>query len=405
MATADEVFGAKRTTIQQVIPVLGKWVLLIPALPLIVQGERPMSRGRILITGATGMVGSRLAISALAAGYDVRAMVRRTSRCDVLAGLDLELFQADLSVPESLPPALADVDLVVHAAAHVGDWGPAEKYRAINVYALEHMLNAAMHHGRLQRWIQISSLGIYPARHHYGTDESEPPDLKGLDGYTQTKAEAEVLLQHYIDDYDFPAIILRPGFMYGPGDRHVVPRIIEKLMSDRMKLIGDGRKVLNNTCVDNLIDAVMLAMEQDRVIGETFNIRDERLVTRREFVGAIADYLGKPHPRRVPGWLARVAVTPIEAIARARGATEAPLLTRARIKFLTLDLDFSISKAKRILGYRPRVDFCEGIRTALDWAARENLIPDRRPIGSEGMEETSIEMETEADEPELSAQL
>ena len=325
-----------------------------------------MSRGRILITGATGMVGSHLAKRAIAAGYDVRAMVRRTSNCEVLAGLDLEIHAADLCDSESLPPALRGVDIVVHTAAHVGDWGPPERFRAVNVYALEFMLAAAMHLGRLRRWIQISSLGIYPARHHYGTDETTPPDLNGLDGYTRTKAEAEVVLQHHIDAHGFPGVILRPGFMYGPGDRHVVPRIGERIARHKMKLIGDGRKTLNNTHLANRVDAIMLAIDEDGAVGQTFNIRDERPVTREEFVNTIAEYLEKPHPGKVPEWLARAAVGPIEWIARARGATEAPLLTRARIKFLTLNLDFSIDKAKRILGYRPRVDFREGIRDALD---------------------------------------
>ena len=75
-----------------------------------------------------------------------------------------------------------------------------------------------------------------------------------------------------------------------------------------MKLIGDGQKVINNTYVGNLVDAIFLAIEKDEALGETFNIRDERLVTREEFVGTIADYLGCPRPSKVPEWLARAVV-------------------------------------------------------------------------------------------------
>src|SRR5690606_7780153 len=110
-------------------------------------------------------------------------------------------------------------DQVVHIAAHVGDWGPAEKYRAINVVALEKMLTAVQRAGRLERWIQISSMGVYPARHHHGTDESAPIELAGIDGYTRTKSEAEVVLKRYMHEWQLPAVILRPGFIYGPGDR------------------------------------------------------------------------------------------------------------------------------------------------------------------------------------------
>jgi nucleoside-diphosphate-sugar epimerase len=327
-----------------------------------------MSTKTVLITGATGLVGRHFARRAAAAGYNVQAMVRANSDRSALEGIPARYVEGDLAQPETLPAALAEADLVVHAAAHVGDWGPAEKYRAINVVALEHMLVAVERHGRLERWIHISSLGVYPARHHYGTDESVPPDLRGLDGYTQTKAEAEIVVNRHIREHGLPAVILRPGFIYGPGDRHALKRIVDKIEAGTMKFLGPGDKVLNNTSVHNLCDAILLAIETPGILGETFNIRDERLVTREEFINTVADYLGKPHPRHVPERLGRALVGPIETIARLRGRQTPPLLTRAQIKFMTLNLDFSIAKAKRRLGYRPRVDFREGIVAALDYA-------------------------------------
>jgi nucleoside-diphosphate-sugar epimerase len=214
--------------------------------------------------------------------------------------------------------------------------------------------------------VQVSSLGVYPARHHYGTDETVPADATGLDGYTRTKAEAEALLNHHIRAHNFPAVILRPGIIYGPGDRHALPRFIEKIDTGKMKIVGRGDRLINNTYVGNLVDAMMLAVEKPGIEGETFNIRDERLVTREEFVNTIADYLGKPHPRRVPEFIPRLLVGPIERIAKLRGRKDPPFLTRAQIKFMTLNLDYSIGKAKRVLGYKPAVDFREGIRIALD---------------------------------------
>ena len=265
-----------------------------------------MSRS-VLITGATGMVGSAFARRAVEAGYAVQALVRRDSNRRALDGLPIEFIEGDLAEPESLPAALANAEIVVHTAAHVGDWGPAEKYRAINVIALEHLIHAAERSPRFTRWVQVSSLGVYPARHHYGTDESVPADAVGLDGYTRTKAEAEFLLGHHIREHQFPAVIVRPGIIYGPGDRHALPRFIEKIENGKMKFIGRGDRLINNTYVGNLVDAMLLAVEKPDVIGETFNIRDERLVTREEFVNTIADYLGKPHPKHVPEIIPRAA--------------------------------------------------------------------------------------------------
>lgn len=320
---------------------------------------------KILITGATGMAGSYIAHRAVDAGYAVRALVRPSADRRLLHGKDIEYAEGDLCRPDSLPPAVEGVDAVVHAAAHVGDWGPADLYRDVNVVALEHLLTAAESAG-VRRWIQISSLGVYPAGHHHGTDETAPADVTGLDGYTRTKAEAELLLQRHVREYDLPAVVLRPGFIYGRGERHVLPQLIERIKSRKMKMIGDGNRLLNNTYAGNLADAVLLALQKDEAVGETFNIRDERLVTRNEYVKAVCDHLGEPMPGRVPLWLAETLVRPIEAWARWTGRQQAPILTRARIKFLAYNLDYSIDKAKRILGYQARVDFTQGMREALE---------------------------------------
>jgi nucleoside-diphosphate-sugar epimerase len=327
-----------------------------------------MSKGLLLVTGATGMVGSLVARRAVAAGYTVRVLVRAGADRSLLRGLDLEYVEGDLSQPESFPAAVAGVDYVVHTAAKVGDWGHADDYRAINVFALEHLLSAVEQEGRLKRWVQISSLGVYPPRDHFGSDETVAPNIEGLDGYTRTKAEAEVLLQQHIERQKLPAVILRPGFIYGPGDRHVVPRLMEKINAGKMKLLGNGQKLLNNTFVGNLVDAILLALESPQAIGEIFNIRDQRLVSREEFIGTIADYLGKPRPGKVPLPVARVLCNVFENVAKAMGKREAPMLTKARLKFMTLNLDFSIAKAQAKLGYQPRVDFTDGMREALDWA-------------------------------------
>ena len=328
-------------------------------------GEQKMFQPVMFVTGATGMVGNCVVRRALSAGFRVRALVRPRTDLQVLKGLPVETVQGDLSEPSSLKNLLSGVDVVVHTAAHVGDWGPAEKYRAINVIALEHLLTAARREGRLKRWVQVSSLGVYPARHHYGTDESEIVDLQGLDGYTRTKAEAEVIVNQHIQQHHLPAVIVRPGFIYGRGDRHVVPRLAERMRAGTMRFIGSGNRLLNNTYVGNLVDAIMLSIQREQAVGHTVNICDGRLVTRKEFIGAIADFLKVAYPRSVPEWIARSLVRPVEGWARFRAAEAAPMLTRARVKFMTLNLDFSIEKAQSLLGYDPQVDFQEGVKESL----------------------------------------
>lgn len=326
-----------------------------------------MPATRLAITGANGMVGTHVTRRAVQAGYQVRALVRAEDDRGELSQLGVEIVEWDLLEEDSFPAAVADQEVIVHTAAHVGDWGPPEKYRAANVYGLDRLLQAVRREGKLRRWVQISSLGVYPAKHHHGLDETTPPNLDGFDGYTRTKAEADILLDKHTAEYGLPVVKMRPGFMYGEADRHVVPRLVELLRAGRVRMIGDGKMLCDNTYIGNFADAVMLALEKPGIEGEAFNIRDERLVDRNEFIGTVAQYLGLPFPRRVPLWFAKAAVGPVERVARLLRKQQAPLITHARMKFMTLNLDYSIDKAKRELGYCPKVDFQDGIKIALDW--------------------------------------
>jgi len=331
-----------------------------------------MTPETILVTGATGMIGAPIVRRAASQGHEVLAVVRASSDRTVIEGANVQFIESDLTRPnDELRAAVERSNVVVHTAAQVGDWGPVDDYRAINLDAVKSLLEAAKGSPHLRRFVHLSALGVYEAKHHYGTDETTPPDRLGFDGYTNTKAQAEDLVQAFHHDHSMPTVIVRPGFTYGAGDRRILPRLIEAFENGTARMIGDGQRVLNNTNIDNLIDGIFLTLEKDEAIGEIFNIRDERLVTREEFLNAVADYLNKPPPGRVPEWFARAVRPAMEGWARWRRWQHPPLLTGATMKFLTLNLDFSIDKAKRLLGYQPRVDFKDGIQDALAWAMEQ----------------------------------
>lgn len=320
----------------------------------------------ILVTGATGLVGSHVAEQMRKKGYKVRAVVRRPSQCTDLAGWGVELVEGDMTIRDSLHRAANGVSVVVHCAAKVGDWGPTAEYRTVNVDGLRHLLEAVESQSTLKRFVHISSLGVYPARDHYGTDEFEPVSMTGIDGYTLTKVEAENLVREHIRDRQLPAVILRPGFIYGPRDRTIIPKVLARLKSGGFKFLGTGQQLLNNTFVGNLVEAIFLAIEKDDVVGELFNITDDRLVSRREFIGTICESAGLPIPDKcVPLPVAKTLANLMEGLYRLLGKQEAPLLSGARIKFLGLNLDYSIDKARRQLGYAPSTDFTEAMRATV----------------------------------------
>jgi 2-alkyl-3-oxoalkanoate reductase len=316
---------------------------------------------RYLVTGATGFVGGHIAEAFVERGWPVSAIVRPASNTAFLEKLNVKLHRGELGDPRLVADAMADVDVVVHAAAKVGDWGPVEDYRAANVEQLRVLLEASKGKG-LARFIHVSSLGVYEGRHHYGTDESVPPPRQHSDGYTQSKVESEQLALRYHRDFGVPVVVLRPGFVYGPRDRTVLPRIIENLRNHQVRYPGGGNAAMNTIFVRNFIQAVFLALDNPSAIGNVFNLTDGEFVSKRRFIETICDALGLDKPTgKPPLWLAKAVTWISEKKARLAGAKEAPKFTFAKLKFMGYNLDFCIEKAKRELGYLPRFTFTEGM--------------------------------------------
>jgi nucleoside-diphosphate-sugar epimerase len=326
---------------------------------------------RILITGATGFVGGHLVEACQRRGWQVTALARPESDTKALETAGVTVVRCD-PADGALRRAITEIDVLVNCAAKIGDWGPHEDYIKANVDNLRVLLDACKGQA-LSRFIQLSSLGVYAARHHYGTDESTPPAASHRDGYSHSKALAEQLVLQYERDFGLPAVILRPGFIYGPRDRTVMPRIIDNLRQRTVRYPGaKGASALNTIFVRNLIDAIFLAIANDRAVGQVYNLTDGEFVSKRRFIEKIADAMGLSHPTLTPPlWLAKLVTWSAESLAKLRGAQEAPLFNFTRLKFMGLNLDFSIEKAKRELGYQPRVNFDDAMSETMAWYRAE----------------------------------
>lgn len=332
----------------------------------------------VLVTGATGLVGSHFAEQATQRGLKVRALCRTGAASELLTESDVEIVEGDLGNRESLQTACEGVTVVVHCAAKVGDWGRTEDYRRINVDGTRSLLDAALESGALRRWIQISSLGVYEGTDHYGTDETTLPNTAGIDGYTLTKVESEQLVSDYIENRQLPGVIFRPGFIYGPRDRTVLPRLLEKLSTKKFAYLGATDKLMNNTFVGNLCEAIWLGIERDDQVGEVFNIRDPRAVSKKEFMDTICETAGYEIPVKVvPLPMAKCLARAMETVWKLLGKQSAPLVNSARIKFLGLNLDFSIEKAVERLGYSPSADFTDAMKHTVEW-----FLAQEQPVAS-----------------------
>lgn len=331
----------------------------------------------IAITGATGFLGRALVARLLAEGHTVRAL-SRTAEHDDFPG-NVEWITGDLADPASLAALVAGADRIIHAAGLLGEFGISEEtYRQVNAEGTRHVLAAtaaALGDGRLgpeARVLHVGSAGILgPIRGRaegFLFDETMP--FAPSNGYERSKALAESYAREFALA-GLPVVIVRPEFVYGPGDRHVLGlfRAIERGM---FFYVGRGRNHCHPTYIDDAVEGMLAGLEAGRV-GQAYQIAGPRPVSFRELAETIAAALGVPPPRlRVPRAAASLGAGMLEVVGRATG--RAIPLSRTGVAFFSEDRRFSSAKAERELGYVPRVDLKEGVARTVAWYRAEGLL-------------------------------
>lgn len=325
-----------------------------------------------LVTGATGLIGAHLVEALIVRGEQVRALVRPTSQAKRLRELGVELRIGTLMDNATLMAAAKGADRVFHCAALVSDWGVDEDFTQTNVRGTHNVVAAAIR-AEVRKFVYLSTTDVYgfPGRPAL---ESERHSPRGL-AYCDSKIEAENLLWNQFKRVGLPVVMIRPATVYGPGARLLVAEIIAALRRRRMSLIEEGRHIAGLTYVGNLVDALLLAADNDASSGQAYNISDGSRVTWREYINALADVADLPHPTRSYSHsTASTLATLWEGYYHLLGRTQRPPMTRLMVELMGTDQDFPIAKAQRELGYRPRVSFEEGIRHTADWLRRGKLL-------------------------------
>ncbi len=326
------------------------------------------SGGVVLITGASGFIGSSLARRLCREGHGVRCLVRESSDTGALAGLPVELCTGTLADPASLRRAAFGASRIVHCAAMVSDWGTVPEISAANVAGTMNVLDAARAEG-VGRLVHISTTDVYGHPGSGPLDERHAP-AGFANWYAQTKLEAERELRRAPGGTEIT--ILRPATVYGPGSKELVGEIARAIEAGHMLLVDRGRAVAGLCYVENLLDAIALALEHPRAAGETLNVSDELEVTWAEFTRDLAAGLGAPRVRlSLPYPLAAAIGTGVEhgyrLARRASGVELPPLLSRQAVQVLGRDQSFSAARAHELLGWRPRIGYPEGLQATLAW--------------------------------------
>ncbi len=330
-----------------------------------------------LVTGATGFVGGHVVTGLLAAGYQVRCLARSTSNTSGLDTLPVEIVTADLTDPASLQRAVTGCRYVVHSGAMVSDWATIEEIQAANVTGTRDLLAAAAGAG-VSRFVQISTTDVYG---YPGGSEVEEHDPSGrfTNWYAETKRAAEHAVEQASGGDGMETVILRPATIYGPGSKETVGEIAKALRaSGMMLLVGGGRADAGLCYVENLVDAVLLALSADAAAGGAYNVCDEVGISWRRFTSDLADRLGFPRARiSMPYPVAYAIGAGLERgyrAARVRtGVTMRPLLSRQAVQVLGREQSFSNRRLREELGWTPRVDYEDAMAATVAWLQAEYL--------------------------------
>jgi len=321
---------------------------------------------RTFITGINGFIGSNLATRLIAEGQEVSGLVRKTSNLSFLEGLKVKLFFGDLSDKALLDKATQGIDVVYHVAGRASDWGPIKLFRKVNVEGTKNLMESSVNSG-VKRFVFISSAAVHGFRGFRNATEDSPKTAT-IFPYSITKREAEDLVNRYHRERGLPTLIIRPGNVFGPRDRVTFAKMAELIEKGQMVYISRGRPLTCPTYVENLIDAILLAVDRKDTVGETFIITDGLEITWKEYMDKIAEKLGVRRPLfSVPYPVAYSAAAVCEAILKLFRSNKPPIITRYRIANVGKDYHFSIKKARTKLGYQPRVSLDEGMERTVEW--------------------------------------
>jgi nucleoside-diphosphate-sugar epimerase len=320
----------------------------------------------VLVTGGTGFLGQHLARALLAKGHSVHILGRNFAKAgprELIAGGAIPIT-ADLRDRAAVDAACAGIEVVFHTGALSAPWGKLVDFHDINVGGTEAVLAGCLAHGA-RRLIYISSPSVvFDGRDQRLVLEDVPYPHRFTSTYSLTKKLGEDRV-NAAAAAGFQTVILRPKAIFGPGDQALLPRLIAAARQKRLPQIGDGNNLVDLTYVENVVQALMLALDAQAAIGNTYTITNDEHVPLWDIVRRVLSRLNlSTKLRRVPLSVALAAASLMELRAALTG--QEPLLTRYTAAILARTQTYDISAAKRDLGYAPCVSIADGTERTLE---------------------------------------
>jgi nucleoside-diphosphate-sugar epimerase len=312
---------------------------------------------QIFVTGASGFIGGAIARD-LARDHDVFAMSRSAQGDAAVKQAGAEPVRCDLATLE--PGGMPDCDAVVHSAAWVEPWGRRSDYWDANVLGTDRVLAAARQAGA-RRFVHISTEAVlWRGQHLRDVDETHPYPQKTPYLYAETKAEAERRVLR-ADAPGFATLALRPRFVWGPGDRTLVPEVKKMVAQGAFVWLDGGRARTSTTHVANLVHATRLALERGEG-GQAYFVTDGEVSDFRSFLTRLLAAHDVTLPERsLPAWVVRPLAAAVEGVWRSLRLPSQPPLVRHAVDLLCCDCVLRDDKARAELGYAPVIGVDRGL--------------------------------------------
>ncbi|MFZ5366485.1 MAG: NAD-dependent epimerase/dehydratase family protein [Patescibacteria group bacterium] len=298
----------------------------------------------VLITGGTGFIGKHLVDALVKKGHLVKVIARNPQKAEPVKKLGVRVVIGDLGNKEFLKKELEGIEIVYHLAAIPGQaWGiPWEEYKKVNVDFTKNLLKAAVQN-KIEKFIFCSSVQAVDPSTFYG----------------KSKLEAEKEVKKSNLEY----VIVRPGVVYGPGDKQAILRICQLVKKGFFPLIGGGKTKLAIIFIDDLIDLFLQCLTSKVKNKTIWGIGEE--ITYKNLVKIIGKELGKPCWQVfLPAPLVKTVAFPLEAISSITGIR--PLVTRAQVDFVTFGWYFAVPKEQKRI-WQPKAKFAEEIKKTIEW--------------------------------------
>jgi len=323
----------------------------------------------ILVTGGNGFLGRHIVARLLELNKRTLIFARKNKNDNISPPLT-ETVWGDIRDQNAVDQAVQKADIVIHLVSNFRKGGSDKKEaHAINVSGTENILNASKKYD-IKHLIHCSTIGVHGTVLEVPANEDTPFNPGDL--YQETKLEAENLVWDFFKETKLPTTVIRPISLMGPGDLRML-KLFKMIKNGKFVIVGDGETFFQPAYIDDVVDGFIACLNNENAIGESFIIGGDEYVTLNELFQIIAEQLGvNPPSIRVPLWPVLFLATLCETVCSPFGIE--PPLHRRRVSFFQNNRAFSVEKAKKILGYKPKTSLKDAIEKTINWYTQEGWL-------------------------------